>query len=238
MNFWELLKRTIAGIAAGFAAMMGCAFVWVILFPGDDSPAGLGLTWLVVGLTVALKVGLKGMKPQPKQTPPTPAPALNPSKQEPPKTAAHAASGELIFPVAGVSFREKAIIALAEESEEYQYTKKEIIDECFTDYKIWRYHWRKRPVELVPEPDNPYDPNAVKVVVDGAHIGYIKRESCKRVLQLLAEDRIRNISCTIGGGPYKAVWEEYDDEKDRNTYRLERDEFPIWAKVKITEKKG
>jgi len=34
------------------------------------------------------------------------------------------------------------------------------------------------------------------------------------------------------------VWEEYDDEKDRDTYRLERDEFPIWAKVKITEKKG
>lgn len=235
MNFWQLLKRVVAGIAAGFAAMMGCAFVWVILFPGDDSPAGIGLICLVVGLFVAFKVGLKGMKPQPKQAPTQPAPISAPPKKDPPTPSA---SGEQTFPVAGVSFREQSILALAEESEDYKWTKKEIIDECFTDRKIWRYHWRARPVELIPEPDNQYDPNAVKVVVDGAHIGYIKRESCKRVLQLLSEDRIRHISCTIGGGPYKAVWEEYDDDKDKTTYTLERDEFPIWAKVKITEKKG
>lgn len=235
MNFWQLLKRTIAGIAAGFAAMIGCMIVWMILFPENDSAAGIGLICLVVGLFVAFKVGLKGVTPKPKQAPTQPAPISAPPKKDPPKPSA---SSELTFPVAGVSFREKAILALAEESEDYKWTKKEIIDECFTDHKIWRYHWRARPVELIPEPDNPYDPNAVKVVVDGAHIGYIKRESCKQILQLLAEDHIRHISCTIGGGPYKAVWEEYDDDADKTTYTLERDEFPIWAKVKITEKKG
>lgn len=238
MNFWQLLKRTIAGIAAGFAAMMGCAFVWVILFPGDDSPAGIGLICLVVGLFVALKVGLKGMKPKSKQTPTQPASTPEPPKPEPPKPAAPAQPEGTTYLVAGVSFREHDILEMAEESSEYTWSKKEIIDMCYTNDKLWRYCWDPKQVELVPEPDNQYDPNAVKVMVDGVHIGYIKKGSCKHVLRLLAEDRIRRITCTIGGGPYKVVWEEYDDEKDRDVYTLEKDEAPIWAKLKIVEEKG
>lgn len=238
MNFWQLLKRTIAGIAAGFAAMMGCAFVWVILFPGDDSPAGIGLICLVVGLFVAFKVGLKGMKPKSKQTPTQPASTPEPPKPEPPKPAAPAQPEGTTYLVAGVSFREHDILEMAEESSEYTWSKKEIIDMCYTNDKLWRYCWDPKQVELVPEPDNQYDPNAVKVMVDGVHIGYIKKGSCKHVLRLLAEDRIRRITCTIGGGPYKVVWEEYDDEKDRDVYTLEKDEAPIWAKLKIVEEKG
>lgn len=238
MNFWQLLKRTIAGIAAGFAAMMGCVFVWVILFPGDDSPAGIGLICLVVGLFVAIKVGLKGMKPQPKQTPTQPVSTPEPPKQEPPKPAEPAQPEGTTYLVAGVSFREQDILEMADESDEYAWSKKEIIDECYTNDKLWRYYWDPKQVELVPEPDNQYDPNAVKVIVDGVHIGYIKKGSCKHVLRLLEENRIRRITCTIGGGPYKVVWEEYDDEKDRDVYTLEKDESPIWAKLKIVEEKG
>lgn len=238
MNFWQLLKRAIAGIAAGFAAMIGCMIVWMMLFPADDSSAGIGLICLVVGLFVALKVGLKGMKPLPKQAPTQPISTPEPPKQEPPKPAAPAQPEGTTYLVAGVSFREQDILEMADESDEYAWSKKEIIDECYTNDKLWRYHWDPKQVELVPEPDNQYDPNAVKVMVDGVHIGYIKKGSCKHVLRLLEEDRIRRITCTIGGGPYKVVWEEYDDEKDRDVYTLEKDESPIWAKLKIVEEKG
>lgn len=238
MNFWQLLKRAIAGIAAGFAAMIGCMIVWMILFPEDDSSAGIGLICLVVGLFVALKVGLKGMKPQPRQTPVQPASTPEPPKQEPPKPAEPAQPEGTTYLVAGVSFREQDILEMADESDEYAWSKKEIIDEGYTNDKLWRYYWDPKKVELVPEPDNQYDPNAVKVIVDGVHIGYIKKGSCKHVLRLMEEDRIRRITCTIGGGPYKVVWEEYDDGKDRDVYTLEKDESPIWAKLKIVEEKG
>lgn len=238
MNFGQLLKRVVAGIAAGFAAMIGCMIVWMILFPENDSSAGIGLICLVVGLFVALKVGLKGMKPKPKQTPTQPISTPEPPKQEPPKPAEPAQPEGTTYLVAGVSFREQDILEMADESDEYAWSKKEIIDECYTNDKLWRYYWDPKQVELVPEPDNQYDPNAVKVMVDGVHIGYIKKGSCKHVLRLLAENRIRRITCTIGGGPYKVVWEEYDDEKNRDVYTLEKDESPIWAKLKIVEEKG
>lgn len=233
MNFWQLLKRAIAGIAAGFAAMIGCMIVWMVLFPADDSSAGIGLICLVVGLFVALKVGLKGMKPQPKQTPTQPI-----STPEPPKPPAPAESDENIFPVAGVSFREDAIIKLARKNSNYSLSKSDIIDMGMTDKEIFRYRWGTRPAELVPEPDNPHDSNAVKVLVDGVHIGYIKAVSCEHVLQLLKDDRIRRVTCEIGGGPYKEVSEDFDYKTLDSTYSLDRGEDPIWAKVKITEKKG
>ena len=243
MNFWQLLKRVVAGIAAGFAAMIGCMIVWMILFPENDSSAGIGLICLVVGLFVALKVGLKGMKPKPKQTPTQPASMLEPPKSEPPKPvnpkpAAPVESDDNIFPVAGVSFREDAIIKLARKNSNYSLSKSDIIDMGMTDKEIFRYRWGTRPAELVPEPDNPHDPNAVKVMVDGVHIGYIKAVSCEHVLQLLADDRIRRVTCEIGGGPYKEVSEDFDYKTLDSTYSLDRGEDPIWAKVKITEKKG
>lgn len=233
MNFWQLLKRAIAGIAAGFAAMIGCMIVWMMLFPADDSSAGIGMICLVVGLFVALKVGLKGMKPQPKQAPTQPI-----STPEPPKPPAPAKSDENIFPVAGVSFREDAIIKLARKNSNYSLSKSDIIDMGMTDKEIFRYRWGTRPAELVPEPDNPHDSNAVKVMVDGVHIGYIKAVSCAHVLQLLGDDRIRQVTCEIGGGPYKEVSEDFDYKTLDSTYSLDRGEDPIWAKVKITEKKG
>nr|DAH33234.1 MAG TPA: hypothetical protein [Caudoviricetes sp.] len=233
MNFWQLLKRVVAGIAAGFAAMIGCMIVWMILFPENDSSAGIGLICLVVGLFVALKVGLKGMKPKPKQAPTQPI-----STPEPPKPPAPAKSDENIFPVAGVSFREDAIIKLARKNSNYSLSKSDIIDMGMTDKEIFRYRWGTRPAELVPEPDNPHDSNAVKVMVDGVHIGYIKAVSCEHVLQLLEDDRIRRVTCEIGGGPYKEVSEDFDYKTLDSTYSLDRGEYPIWAKVKITEKKG
>lgn len=38
---------------------------------------------------------------------------------------------------------------------------------------------------LVPEPSNPHDPNAVAVVIDGHHVGYIPRELAPSVLQVV-----------------------------------------------------
>ena len=42
-------------------------------------------------------------------------------------------------------------------------------------------------IELIPEPENPFDPNAVKVIVDGKKSGHIASKYCKRILNILQE---------------------------------------------------
>ena len=143
---------------------------------------------------------------------------------------------ERTYRVAGISFREDAVENIGSENDDYHMTKQELIRDDMTDEQIWEYSFHPRHTELVPEPTNQYDPNAIKVIVDGEHIGYIKSGSCVHVLKLINEDRILNIQCQMGGGRYKYLSEKYDDEKDKDIYVLERDSINYWASLTIKEK--
>lgn len=136
------------------------------------------------------------------------------------------------FKVAGISFHMDDIMEkLAYENENYNLAKKQIIDDYMYDEKIFRYDFPVGKVELIPEPDNEHDKNAIKVVVDGVHIGYIKNGNCSHVKNLLSSGRVTSIDCSIYGGDFKMVYENSDDE-----YELECDNRPIGATVEIIYK--
>ena len=143
---------------------------------------------------------------------------------------------ERTYHVAGTTFYEDAILSLSAENPDYEMSKRDLIDAGMTDERIWEYEFDPTHVELLPEPENPHDPNAVKVVVDGEHIGYIKKGSCKHILKLIQEDHILKIDCEMGGVNYKIVSEDYDDEKDKEVYTLERDKTNYFVVLTIREK--
>jgi hypothetical protein len=45
-------------------------------------------------------------------------------------------------------------------------------------------------IDLKPEPTNKYDPNAVQVIHDGHHVGYVPRDLSAEVARLFAQGRI------------------------------------------------
>lgn len=135
--------------------------------------------------------------------------------------------------VAGISFRQDAVGALAKENEDYTKTKKELITDGLTDEWVCEYDFYPHRVELVPEPDNPTDPKAVRVEVDGQHIGYIKSGSCAHIRKLIKDGKIIKLSCEIGGGRRKIVREDID-EWGKSSYSLEKDTIPFYATISIT----
>ena len=82
------------------------------------------------------------------------------------------------FNIAGTSFRQDEIFSLAKENDEYEMTKKQLIDEGYEDERVYMYYFNPKGTELVPEPDNEHDPNAIKVITQGVHIGYVKASEC------------------------------------------------------------
>ena len=136
--------------------------------------------------------------------------------------------------VAGVSFRQDALRALGTKNPDFDKTKRALIDENRIDETIYEYSFSPKKVELIHEPDNPYSENgnAVKVVVDGQHIGYIKSGSSAHVLKLIEADRIQHVDCFIGGGRSKIVTEDEDDGRRV----LETDEIGFHARLTITTK--
>lgn len=159
----------------------------------------------------------------------TDAPAPEPANEITPKPTETVERVKYTFKVAGISFRTDAIEDMLKEDGDY-YESKSYLRENYDDGdRIWQYLSEYRDdVALVDEPENKYDPNAIRVEVGGVHIGYVKKGSTSRVRNLLKKDDVR-VKIDIGGGPYKELYEDEDGK-----IQIERGEIEFYAKLEIT----
>lgn len=136
---------------------------------------------------------------------------------------------KLIFGVAGVYYRQEEIIRdLMTESYEYGLSKKEIIEEGLEETRIYKYELFESDAHLVPEPENPHDPNAIKVMVSDVLIGYVPAEKTARVKSILDKKDIVKLTCQIYGGEYR-----YLQDEDSS---IEHDSTNLKASVSISFK--
>lgn len=98
------------------------------------------------------------------------------------------------------------------------YTNQEIIEGMY-DMTEFEGQYVYDIIELVPEPDNPYDKNAIKVYIKDAneknhHIGYVKKTDNVKLLHELKNNKLEKTSVEFIGGKIKRV--DYDWEKDKD----------------------
>ena len=134
----------------------------------------------------------------------------------------------------GMEHRMADLFSLGHKNVDFSKSKKELIKDELVGERVWEWGFYARKVELVPEPDNPYDPKAIKVVADGVHIAYIKKGSCAHLHKVIREGRMEAIKCKIGGGNYKYISEDWEDEDV--TYTLEKNSAPYFVWLYITER--
>lgn len=168
---------------------------------------------------------------------PAPAPVANPAPvADPPADENGQPVKVRKYKVTGVTHYIDNILNVAMENPDYEMTKRELIADDRTDEKIWQYLFFPSEVQLMPEPGNEYDPNAIKVIVDGEHVGYIKSGSASHLLKLMESGGVMGIDCKMGGGKFKRLYEEYDDEKDEDVFVLEKDDINYFVHLEITER--
>lgn len=111
------------------------------------------------------------------------------------------------------------------------YTNAEIKKDGYEVYQYWLSE--KNTIKLVPEPENPHDPNAIMVVHDKmGKIGYIPRTDNVELAKFLEESN-NNVKITINldGGPYKI----YDEDQEKV---IKKDNKPFYFKIYIKAKKS
>lgn len=133
--------------------------------------------------------------------------------------------------VAGTSYHLDAIMELAEDNPDYDMTQREIIDAGMEEERIYQYTFPDSPVELVDDSGNEQGPNAIKVLVAGQHIGYIKRGSTGRIHKLQRSGRVLGITAEIYGGRYKVV--RSVEEYQMQHYEMDRDESLYGAAIEL-----
>lgn len=177
---------------------------------------------------------LPGM--QTSHTPVEPKDIAQPSALEKLATKNAGAPTTKNFHVTGTSHYTDALLSLSYANPDYELSKRELIDAGLTNERIYELHFDPVKVELVPEPSNPADKNAIQVFIDGVLVGYIKKGSCSQVKNLLASDKLLGVTCDISGGKYKIVYEELDEDTGKETYTLEHEEAPYGITIHITLK--
>lgn len=131
------------------------------------------------------------------------------------------------FHATGMQHYSEAIEPLRYENDDYTLSKSELA-ELHGNGKVWKYEYSYSKLELIPEPQNEFDKNAVAVYADGKKIAHIKKGSCSQVKNLLASGNVNGIDADIGGGPYK-----YIDEDEDGKVTVDKDEAPLFVHITI-----
>lgn len=108
----------------------------------------------------------------------------------------------------------------------------EIEEELIFSDRFYKYSpFELSDVDFVPEVDNQFDPNAVKIVVRGYHLGYVTKSKSRKVLRLTTDSNNEIVKIAkIYGGDYKDI----DPESDK--LRTVKDSFKIQINLKVLKK--
>ena len=112
---------------------------------------------------------------------------------------------EKVYEIRGMSYKEKELMRLASENPDWDLSDSELIKKYWYNVIIYKYTFLTSPVALVPDPKNKNDPNAIKVIVAGQHIGFIPAESTAEVRAILAQKGAHPLLCAISGGEQKSI---------------------------------
>ncbi len=146
---------------------------------------------------------------------------------------------DVVLKVKGISYHQEAFSDLCQEliqeSDDVPYlgyTSKEIKEELIFSDRFYKYSpFELSDVDFVPELDNQFDPNAVRIVVRGYHLGYVSKSKNRKVLRLTTDSNNEVIKIAkIYGGDYKDI----DPESDK--LRTVKDSFKIQINLKVLKK--
>ena len=134
------------------------------------------------------------------------------------------------FSVAGVSRHQEVFREIGYLNEEYTLSKSRLEEDGLLYEDIPKYIVDTFKLELELDPDNEVDPNAVKVLMDGKHVGYIPADDAEYVHTMIEEDRIADMDAKVVGGPLK----RYNDETDK----MEKVDLTFGIRLYLYVRKG
>ena len=124
------------------------------------------------------------------------------------------------YSVVGESYRKKDIATIGTPNPDFKLSKSALYKKGLLDEPVYELIFPKVGATLAQEPTNKHDPNAIKVYMNGVHVGYIKARECSGVNAMINENRIRRIQGFICGGNTRTLSSggAYYEEGEKNQH--------------------
>lgn len=112
---------------------------------------------------------------------------------------------QIEYSVVGESFRKKEIASIGIPNPDFKLDKGALYRKGLFEKMVYAYTFPELTAALEPEPTNKHDPNAVKVIANGVHVGYIKAKEAPGIKRMLEDGEIQRIQCSIMGGDNRMI---------------------------------
>ena len=109
------------------------------------------------------------------------------------------------FEIPGAYYHRTSIAKVANPNPDWKKTCKSLIKAGKANQKIYRFERTTKTAELVEEPGNSHDPNAVMVTVEGEKVGYISADEALHVKEIMRQHCLKSVTAVITGGEYKTI---------------------------------
>ena len=143
---------------------------------------------------------------------------------------------QVVFHGAGMEHHMDALLELAIEDLDYTCTKSEMKKFLLINRRVYQYKFNPTSIDLIPEPENQYDKNAVKIILNDRHVGYIRASEAVGSVDLFNSDRVKRVQVAIQGGKYKILLGDgsyFDGSEPLSEFTLKKDEAPFSIRIHI-----
>lgn len=114
---------------------------------------------------------------------------------------------ETTIPVAGPAYHQKDLASVMVHKNRFYYAPDETIIDFARNkpnYTVFEYKRERCSLEIYHEPENEYDPGALKVLANGVFIGYVPEDERHNLLKISMLPGL-SMRVDVFGGNYKTV---------------------------------
>lgn len=111
----------------------------------------------------------------------------------------------MLFNVAGINYNRENVERLGSPSRTFPLDDDTLMHKYDRKVTLYEFYFDNFCAELIPEPDNPEDPNAIAIYCKGFKIGYVPAGKTSDVRLLLDSGSVSRIDLYIRGGREKSV---------------------------------
>lgn len=109
------------------------------------------------------------------------------------------------FGVAGAAYRMDDILSLGTRNPDFMAPAEALAEKGLINVPIIEYDFPPMQTELVPEPDNPSDPDAIMVKMNGVKVGYVPARRCRELLEQVRAGQVQRLQGGIRCERYRAL---------------------------------
>lgn len=122
------------------------------------------------------------------------------------------------YDIAGINYHADELPALGSLSDDYRMSAEKIVEEGREDEELYKYDF-PTSAQLVPDPENEHDKNAIKVIIAGTFVGFVPAVSAVEVGEIISTKKVKSVTAFIEGGPFKKYNSDTEEiEKGENVY--------------------